>query len=321
MPSPNAIFTELVTTTLREHPSQISDNVSKHNALFNRLNKRGKVKKSVSGGTEIVRPLDYAENATYLRYSGYDALNINPSDVLSAAKYDWVQAAVAVTASGRELRINSGKAQIIDLMKSRTKNAMRTAANRMSVDLYSTGALANQLGGLAHIIQANGLGTVGGIDATAFPFWQNKFREIAGVDAWSKDTIKREMKRLFMETVRGTDKTDLIVSTHDFYTAYWESLTDAQRYTSNDTPDTFSSVKFEGADVVFDSNENFTTTGERMYFLNTEYLDLIYHPDANWTPLTDREPVNQDAVVVPIIFQGQLVCSNRAAQGILIDAA
>ena len=63
MASPNATFTELVTTTLRNHPNEISDNVSTHNALYRRLKEKGQIK-TISGGYEIVRPLDYAENAT-----------------------------------------------------------------------------------------------------------------------------------------------------------------------------------------------------------------------------------------------------------------
>ena len=58
--------------------------------------------------------------------------------------------------------MNSGKEQIINLAEARVKNAMRTAANYMSIDLYSDGALANQMGGLALLIQSNGQGTVGG---------------------------------------------------------------------------------------------------------------------------------------------------------------
>ena len=94
MPSPNSVFTEMVTTTLRNHPSEVADNVSKNNALYSRLKQRGKIKK-LSGGYEIVRPLDYAENATYQRYAGYDTLNVQASDVLSAAKFDWVHELVA----------------------------------------------------------------------------------------------------------------------------------------------------------------------------------------------------------------------------------
>lgn len=320
MASPNSVFTEMVTTTLREHPSAIADNVSDHNALYNRLTKKGRVQKALDGGYEIVEPLEYAENATYTRYSGYDPLNIAGSDVFSAAKYDWVQAAVAVTASGRELRMNSGKNRIIDLMKARTKNAMKTAANNMSIDLYSSGALTNQLGGLAHIIQTDGQGTVGGIDSSTYTFWMNKYREMTGSGAYTKSTIKADMKQQWLQQVRGTDKPDLIVSTHDFYSLYWENLDDQRRFRANDLPDTFDSVKFMSADVVFDSNDNFTTTGERMYFLNTDYLSLRYHPDANWTPLDENASTNQDAVVVLIIFQGQLTCSNRSLQGLLIDA-
>lgn len=321
MASPNSVFTEMVTTTMREHPSAISDNVSAHNALYNRLTKKGNVKRALDGGYEIVEPLEYAENSTYKRYSGYDNLNIQGSDVFSAAKYDWVQAAIAVTASGRELRLNNGKNRLIDLMKARTKNAMKTAANNMSIDLYSSGSLTDQIGGLAHIIGADGTGTVGGINSTTYPFWQNKYREIAGNNAWSKSTIKSEMKLLWMSLVRGTDKPDLIVSTHDLYAAYWENLDDQRRFRSNDVPDTFDSVKFMSADVIFDNNDNFSTTGERMYFLNTDYISLRYHPDANWTSLGENSSNNQDAVVVQIIWQGQLTCKNRSLQGILLDAS
>ena len=94
--------------------------------------------------------------------SGYDTLNVQASNVLTAAKYDWVSAAVHVTASGDELRKNAGKEQLISLMKSRVKNAMRTAANNMSIDLFSSGSLTNQIGGLGAIITSDGTGTVGG---------------------------------------------------------------------------------------------------------------------------------------------------------------
>lgn len=320
MPSPNSVFTEMVTTTLREHPNAIADNVSEHNALYNRLTKKGKVNKSLDGGYEIAVPLEYAENSTFVRYSGYDALSIGASDVFTAAKYDWVQAAIAVTASGRELRMNSGKNQIINLMKARTRNAMKTAANAMSRDLYSSGSLSNQIGGLGHIIQNNGEGTVGGIVSGTYTFWKNGFREMSGTGTWSKSTIKNDMKQLWLTLVRGTDKPDLIVSTHDFYSAYWENLSDLQRFRNEDLPDTFESVKFSSADVIFDSNDNFTATGEKMYFINSDYLSLRYHPDANWTALEEMSSVNQDAVRVLIIWQGQLTCSNRSLQGVLIDA-
>lgn len=321
MASPNSTFTELVTTTLRNHPTEIADNVSQHNALYRRLKTGGKIKK-LSGGYEIVRPLDYAENSTYQRYSGYDSLNIGASDVLSAAKYDWVQAAVHVTASGRELRMNAGKEQLIDLAASRTKNAMRTAANNMSLDLYSSGSLSNQMGGLGLIIQTAGTGTVGGINSSTYSFWQNQFQEMSGTNTYAD--IKNDMMKLWLNCARGSDQTDLIVSTQDLYAAFWNSLVPNQRYTSDDKEATagFNALRFQQADVIFDRQAtNFTSTGEKMYFINSDYLELIVHRDTNWTTLDEKMSVNQDATVIPILWMGQLTCSNRARQGVLIDAS
>lgn len=317
MASPNSTFTEMVTTTLREHPSEVADNVSNHNALYRRLKTRGKIVK-LDGGYEIVRPLDYAENSTYQRFSGYDPLNVSASDVLTSSKYSWVNAAVHITASGEEMRKNSGKNRIIPLAASRVKNAIRTASNNMSVDLYSSGALTNQMTGLAAQITSDGTGTVGGINSATYSFWANQFYELPATP--DKSTVPAGMRTMWLRCVRGTDTPDLIVSTHDFFGFYWNSLTDLQRYASADSATMgFQSLKFVTADVIFDNNSNFSTTGETMFFLNTEYLELCVHQDANWTQLEDKISFNQDAVVIPIIWMGNLVCSNRARQGILVD--
>lgn len=319
MASPNSTFTEMVTTTLRNHSTEIADNVSANNALYSRLKKKGQISKK-SGGYEIVKPLDYAENATYQRYSGFDTLNIAASDVLSAAKYDWVQAAVHVTASGKELRQNSGKEAMIDLVKARTKNARRTAANNMSIDLYSTGALTNQMGGLGHIVTSDGTGTVGGINSTTFDFWQNNFFECTATP--SSSNIKGFMQSMWLELCRGADHPDLIVASHDMYGYYWDSLTDLQRFAGSDEANMgFNTLKFVGADVVFDSNSNFGTTAKIMYFLNTDYLEVVEHKEAAWSMLDEKTSVNQDAAVIPMIWMGNLCCSNRSLQGKLIDEA
>lgn len=316
MPSPNSTFTEMVTTTLRNHKREVVDNVSDNNALMTYLKKKGHIK-TENGGYEIVLPLDYAENATYQRYSGYDSLDTSASDVLSAAKYDWGQVAIHVTASGRELRMNSGQQAMINLVKARIKNAMRTAANNMSVDIYSDGALTNQIGGLAAMITQAGTGTVGGIISGTYTFWKNQFVDMTTPSATN---IIGYMNQLWLSLVRGTDKPDLIVSSHDLYNYYESALQANQRYADSTSASAgFESLKYKTANVIFDSNTNFTTTTEDMYFLNTDYLYLIEHSDARWTQDDEKVPVNQDAVVIPMYWMGQLVTSNRGLQGLLFD--
>jgi hypothetical protein len=130
------------------------------------------------------------------------------------------------------------------------------------------------------------------------------------------------MNIVWLLCTRGTDKPDLIVSSQDFYSAYEESLQDNQRYMDAKTAAAgFESLKYKTANIIFDSNTNFATNAELMYFLNTDYLYLIQHPEAKWTQDDEKRPTNQDAVVVPMYWMGNLICTNRSLQGRLYDAA
>jgi hypothetical protein len=309
MPSPNSTFTEMVTTSLRNHARTLVDNVTDHNGLLRKLKENGNIK-TKSGGYEIVFPLEYAENGTYQRYSGYDSLDVGASDVFTAAKYDWAQVAIHVTASGREIRMNNGPEQMIDLVKARVKNAMNTAANNFSVDMYGTGALTNQIGGLGLIVTSDGTGTVGGISSSAYPFWANQFYENP-VTGFATTSVGASFNTMWLRCVRGNDKPDLIVTSNDLYAIYEASLQANQRYMKAD----------KTADVIFDSNTNFGTTAEIGYFLNTKYLYIVQHSEAQWTQDDDKVPVNQDAVVIPIYWMGNMVCTNRSLQGKLIDVS
>jgi hypothetical protein len=321
MASANATFTEMVTTTLRNHATDVVDNITGNNALLRFMKKRGNIK-TKSGGYEIAKPISYAENSTYQRFSGLDTLNVNQSEVLSAAKFDWQQAAIHVVASGRELRMNNSKEAMIDLVDARIDAAKATAANNLSIDLYSDGALPNQIGGLSLLIQTNGQGTVGGINSTTYTNWRNQFREIAGTNTWTKSTIKGEMNALWLNCVFGQEMPDLLLSSHDFYAAYEESLQDNQRYTDASMAAAgFETLKYKSASVVFDTNTNFGTTAERMYFINTKNLYLIQHSEAQWTQDDEKKPINQDGVVIPMYWMGNLITDSRRRQGILIDAA
>lgn len=317
MASANATFTDMVTTTYRSHKRNVVDNLSDHNALVRWMKDKGNIR-TEDGGYEIALPIDYNENSNFMRYNGYDTLSVNATEALTAAKYDWCQSSIAVAASGKEMRMNSGEQRLINLAKAKVKNAIRTAANNMSVDIYSDGALTNQIGGLAHLITQDGTGTVGGIVAGTYTFWKNQFVDMTSPSATN---IIGYMNQLFLQCVRGNDKPDLLVSSNDLYNYYLSALQANQRYASEkEAAAGFVRLTYQGnVPVIFDNNTNFTTTTEDMYFLNTNYLYLIEHPDARWTEQEKRSPVNQDASVTLLLWMGQMACDNRGLQGLLFD--
>jgi hypothetical protein len=325
MPSPGAFtgstFTELVTTTFRKHRGPIKDNLSNRNALLKYIEKRGNTKQ-VDGGLSIVQPLDYAANGTYQRFSDWDVLDVSASDVISAAEYQWRQIAINVVASGREIRINSGESRIADLVASRMKNAIRTFQNNFSSDLYSDGTVSNQINGLTAIIPDTVTsGTVGGINCATFSFWQPNQSDASALSVTTSATTIENglMLPLWLLLDRGPDdQPDLIVMANNYYTFFESSQVSLKRYTDESKANAgFSTLKYKSADVIFDGNSGITTS--HAFFINTNYLQLVTHQDCDMEVMDDMHPVNQDGSVTPILWMGNLTCSNRKLQGNIIE--
>ena len=334
MASPN--LSEIVTTTLRNRSGKLADNVTRNNALLDRLRAKGK-KKPFSGGRTIVQEIEYAMNSTYKRYSGYEALNIQPSDVFTAAEFPIRQAAVAVSISGLEELQNAGREQVINLLESRISNAERTFMNGIAYDVYSNGTLPGQIGGLQALVPSSqNTGVVGGIDRSVWAFWNNQYRSSsANSITLSATTVQSEFANLGLKLVRGMDKPDLIVCDQNIYNYYLQSLVALQRIDSDGSSKGvgggFPSLKYFGLgrsiDVVLDGGfQGFSTdyipvggaNASTAYFLNTDYLYYRPHSDRDMVPLNpDRFSVNQDAMVKLIAWAGNLTISNSFLQGIL----
>jgi hypothetical protein len=310
----------MVTTTLRHRSGELADNVSDSNALLSRLSSKGKVR-TVSGGRVIVEELEYAENSTFKYYSGYETLDISPSDVFSAAEYNWKQAAVVVSASGLEVEVqNSGKEAVIDLLEKRIQNAFRTMKNQISTGIYSdgTGSGSKQITGLQALIADDPTtGTVGGIDRSTWTFWRNQKYSNATM---SSSVIQGYMQNLWISCCRGADKPDLITADSYMYEYFWDALQAIQRITTADGTGQqgWSMLKFLNADVIYDGDSGHPAY--TMYFINSDYLYWRPHVNRNFVPLEQRDSVNQDAMVVPIVFAGNLTMSNASLQGVLFKS-
>lgn len=322
MASPN--LSEIVTTTMYNRSHRLADNVSNNNALLARLEKKGK-RKPFSGGRQIMQELEYGENSTFGWYSGYDPLNISPSDVFTAALYDIKQASVAVSISGLEELQNNGDEQMIELLESRISNAERTMRNQMAAAVYGDGTAngGKAIGGLQLLVSDTGQGTVGGINSATWAFWRNVVFDATtdgGAPASTANMISY-MDRVWLQLVRGTDKPDLIVADNTYYRLYMEALQPQQRFTSSDMAQAgFESLKFMSADVVFDGGIGGAAPANHMYFLNTDYLYMRPHTKRQYVPLSpDRFSTNQDAMVKLIGWAGNMTTSGRKFQGVLKD--
>lgn len=317
-------FDDIAVSTLRSRAESIQDAFTGNTALLSRMKKKGVIKPT-SGGRSLVKELSYKANETVKRYSGYENLDIRPTQHLTAAEYTLKQMAVAVTMSGLEMLTNSGGEVAFDLLETRIDNAEKSLIETLSGDAYSDGTAdsGKQMAGLQSIVSNTGQGTVGGIDSATWTFWRSQVMSsaIGGFGAVSATTIQKYMNALYFNLVRGRQMPDLIVADNVFYKFYLESLQSIQRITSSSGSASigFESLKYMNADVVLDGGIGGDCPASTMYFLNTDTLFYSPHKDRNMVPLNPtRYNVNQDAMVKLIAWAGTMGTTNRQFNGVLI---
>ena len=315
MASPNSTYTEIVTTTLANYSRTMADNITNNNALLRSIQEKGN--KVVAGGRTIVQELEYATNSTTKWYSGYEVLDTSTSNVFTAAEFNYKQLAGNVVISGLEQVENSGKEAVFNLLKSRVKNLEKSLKNTMATALYAdgTGTSGKELGGLQLLVPGTVGNTVGGINSTTYSFWQNQVYDFSTESVTpSATTIQTAMNTLWLATIRGADKPDCIVADSTYFQYYWASLQTNQRFTSDDKASAgFMNLMFMDAPVYYDDQ----CPASIMYMLNTDYLFLRPASGREFSPLGEKASVNQDAMVLPVVWAGNMTVSNRARQGII----
>lgn len=303
----NANFDALLSTTLANYRSQLTDNVFTARPLTYFLMDKGRIR-MLNGGTKIVEPLIYGKNNTVGSYSGYDSLSLTPQEGISAAEYEWKQYAASIAISGIEEAKNNGEQEIINLLEAKIMQAeesMREGFNEMFFS-DGTGNSGKNWNGLGNLVEASG--TVGGINrATAGnEFWRSYEENTAGA------LTLAQMSTAYNSVSVGNDHPDMVLTTQTLFEKYEALLQPQLRYTDTKTADAgFQNLLFKAAPVVYDVH----CTAGIVYFLNSKYLTLVGH-SGKWFAQTEFvKPEDVDARYALIMCYGNLTCRNAAKQG------
>ena len=312
----NPNYSTVLTGTIEERSRTVADNVENGNAVLYELNKAGNIM-TASGGEKIIQEVDLVENGTFMYYTGLEVLDTSESDVISAAQYDWKLAAVQVVMSGLEMDVqNTGEERMFEIAGQRMLNAERTMRNQISAGIYSdgTGSSGKQITGLQDLVREDPTTStsVGGINQSTYANWQNAAEDYGSATA---STIQGFMNTLWLECTYGNESPNFAVFGRTLYSLYWDSLQSNQRFTDEDAAGAgFRALRYAGIPVYYENAGIDAGTG---YFLNSNFLHWRPHTNRNMVSLGERTPVNQDGVVVPIGFAGNLTSSGRRYNGVL----
>ena len=302
----------LVATTIQNYHKQFADNVSNSNAVTALLREGNRVR-VIEGGRAIACPLTYAEE-TFAWYLGTELLSRATKDTISEAHYDPAKAVASVTLSGPDLAKNLSRERILNLLEGKLDNAEATMKNNITKAVYGDGTVAKSFVGLKGMVTADGLGIIGGIDATTWTFWKKQFQTVARATGLQYPALKAAMNALWMKLIRGAEKPDLIVADGEIYSTYESGLQENQRYADAKLGSLgFETLKYKSAPLVYDGVATGLTGA---YYLNTKYLKFEIYSGRNFEALDlPDQSVDMDAVTRHLAFMGALTLSNRSMQG------
>jgi len=310
----------LLTTTLMKvlDSGALTDNVFNQDVTLQWLRNSGRVK-VVDGGERLRLGILDAKNTTAQWYADYEALNSTAMAGMTSAFYAWKQGSVSISINGRELRSNSGPAKIADLQKEKITQAALSLTDLVATGVFSdgTGTGSKQLTGLTAMCETTPLTVIYASVPLANTAWANQAQASVGAGAVN---LLPKLRTLMNDCKQGkggmNGQPDFIVTTQSIHETFEALVFPQVRYEPNPKGGADAGIqvlKFKGAEVEWD---DYCTSG-CVYCLNSKFIWLVVHRAANFTMADGgfQKPINQDALVTQILFQGNLVTNARKKHG------
>ena len=278
-----------------------------------------------NGGKEIQQDLMYSGNSAQY-FSGYDVLNTDAIDGITAAFYPFRYAAVPITINYTEEMENRKSDSAMKLLAAKTEQSMLSLRDQINSSIYSAQTGKAPLGFQDIIADAPGTTptTLGGVTVASNTWWKNKANN-ATADTSFKTIVNTNfyegMVRLsttWNDVSEGNEQPTNIFTTNSIYADYEEIFegTGYQRLSSKDSPGVDGRLpSFRGIPVQYDRD---CGTG-RIYFLNTKYLKMHMQAGMNFAKTPFKEPANQMAKVGFIVVGLQITTNNRRRQGVIYN--
>ena len=124
-------YDALLSTTLANWALGIEDQITS-SMFFYYMLKRSRSWKGVDALGERCKISVRYKNNSADTYADYDIIDTTPMDGVTTAFYDWRQLATSISISRIEERKNSGKFQMMDLLETKSEQAMDGITERFS---------------------------------------------------------------------------------------------------------------------------------------------------------------------------------------------
>lgn len=311
-----ALLGQLTATTRRWIRPRLVDNFFTATPLLERMKVNGLIRHS--GDRQIVEPIIRA-TPNGGAYVGLESFTAADNGEVDGATYDWRSYRRVPAISGMDKFKNQGEGGVIDLWASKCKISGMGLNEDVTSAMYAdptTADVTRDILPLEQIIDNGNTYTVGGLTSDDVALWQGQ----ASFGGGGVALLLLPMEQQYMLGSQGTTQPTDIVMSLAGYGKLWSLIQANQRYIGKDNRVGFMNFYFNNAVVSFDSHILTTGgnyTGERAYFLNLDYLNLVIGEGEGDFSFEDKTPVDADGYVAQIKLYCALICSARRFQGAL----
>lgn len=293
--------------------------------------RRAKRYVSKDGGTQLEWNLEYALNEGDPSYDHMDTIQMEERDDVVTPVANWKHYAFPIVISGPQKRINSGM-RVFNLLAQKEQNAKESLQQKWNEYVYEdgTGNSSKRITGLKAIISATPTsGNLYGLSRSTYVPLQNYEKDSSGVSynlSTGKHTMLVDMEDLRIKCGRlktggaGGRYPDLILCTEGYFKLYSEILQSAGglRFIKQDVADAgFDNLAFHNATLMHDEDMPADAGGdEQAYFINSNFMELAYHPDANVSMSEMDRLESVDAFGALVLWMGEILCNLPRKHGL-----
>ena len=307
----------LYTSTWYHRRGKVADNYFDAYPLTAWLRSSGRLKR-LAGGRRIEVPLEYAENDQVSWITKGAAVTLQDYEYLTVALYYWKYQVASIVRFGVDDQQNRSKMAAINIMDTKLRNSRKALTKDMETKLFAAAASGDEIDGLQHLVQDDPTSStsVGGINQATYTWWANKTSNMTGKSSASYLTARMRTMLNNVSNNNGQEGPDIIITGQNPYEYYEDNVLDFYRVQSNKMGDLgFQNIMFKGIPMFWSPS-----CGTRMYFLNTEYISLVYDPMwlLTMTPWKDipAQPFDRAAQIISAFAY---TTSRRRAQGVIYN--
>jgi len=288
-----------------------------------------------SSGESIKQPVMY-QMGKGGAFDPFDTFDISAEDQITAADFNWKYYEVPVTISRDEILKNQGPEGVKKLLDAKMKLAAMKMGDLLATDMFEVTTSPGQdsttkLNSLEMMLEdssgtlvsdgGSGISgtTYGGIDKSVYTWWSGNVTTAASGDGVNYSDLCGP----FYEVCDGNIQPDLVVMHNTSFASYMKGEQAQQRYMKQSELDAgFLTATFNGKRVVADLHVQDSAghaTTNRIYFLNTDFIDFVTHRDENNRLEPFAKPVDQAVGVAHIMWAGELTCCDCSRNGVIAD--